>query len=449
MTYTVDGLTQQKAIERQFPDFTPAPIDVELTDRAVIKVRADTLGATTMEEKLTSIFETGPNRRITSLDGAGAVSGRYTAPDGWSIVDFARHPSGETTVILATAKTVKLTRLDRFAAPVSEFALTDPQAPSDPFYDSGGLHDDTSMVPIYTRDAARLAPIGESVAVALRTGRNAVVAYRFDYVTSTGYTRTWRTLVEPGLTMFALGIFTGSYDVFGALENHWHVLLDADAAGNIAVAVVDRPGITDIFAAHADFFAQPISAAAGILVTRLSPDGQRLGSTPIETLRPSEAHALRMNGDDIAVVGRVFSEQRADGGGWNAYAAHVSRASGALSSYRLVDVELGEILFDIAPLPEGRFLAAGSAGYTQNPNGGSVEEQARPLLAVLESDGTVRQLIGLPAGPRQNQLRSLATHGHDWLVGGMANGPGTHSGDGNPALISAEGFVREIGLTIP
>src|SRR5258705_2827216 len=38
MTHTVDRLTQQKAIERQFPDDTPAPIDVEMTDRAVIKV---------------------------------------------------------------------------------------------------------------------------------------------------------------------------------------------------------------------------------------------------------------------------------------------------------------------------------------------------------------------------------------------------------------------------
>ncbi|MGZ5047047.1 MAG: hypothetical protein ACXWF0_07235 [Usitatibacter sp.] len=448
MTYTVDGLTQQKSIERQFPDATPAPMDIELTGMAVVKVRADALGMTTMEEKLNSIFEIGPNRRITTFDSAGAVGGRYTAPEGSSIVDFARHPSGETTVVLATAKTVTLVRLGRSAAPIDEFPLTDPQAPGDPFYDSGGIHDDTSMVPIYTRDAARLAPIGENLAVALRTGRNAVVAYRFDRM-GAGYTRTWRTLVEPGLSIFADGIFVGSFDVFGALENHWHVLLDADAAGNVAVAVVDRPNFVDIFAAHANFFSQPIAATAGLLVTRLAPDGRRLGTTPIDTVRQAEAHGLRLNGDDVAVVGRVFTEQRGDGGGWNAYAAHVSRASGALSSYRPVDVSLGEILFDIAPLPNGRFLAAGAAGYTQNPTGGSISEQMTPLPAVLESDGTVRQLIDLPSGPRENQLRSLATRGNDWLIGGLVNGPGTHSGDGNPGAISADGFVREVGLTIP
>jgi hypothetical protein len=227
------------------------------------------------------------------------------------------------------------------------------------------------------------------------------------------------------------------------------VLLDADAAGNVAVAVVDRPAFVDIFAAHADFFHQPISAGVGILVTRLAPNGERLGSTPIDTGRVAEVHGLRLNADDIAIVGRVFSEQRGDGGGWNAYAARVARSSGALTSYRLVDVDLGEILFDIAPLPGGRFLAAGAAGWTQNPTGGSVSEQAKPLLAVLESDGTVRQLIDLPAGPRQNQLRSLATRGNDWLIGGMVNGPGTHSGDGNPAALTSDGFVREMGLTTP
>jgi len=54
------------------------------------------------------------------------------------------------------------------------------------------------MLPVLTRDAVRLAAIGENLAVALRTGRNAVVAYRFDYTEGTSYTRTWRTLVNRG-----------------------------------------------------------------------------------------------------------------------------------------------------------------------------------------------------------------------------------------------------------
>jgi hypothetical protein len=145
----------------------------------------------------------------------------------------------------------------------------------------------------------------------------------------------------------------------------------------------------------------------------------------------------------------VFSQQRDDGTGWDAYAAHVDRASGALLSYRVVDLDRGELLFDIAPFAPGRYLVAGTAGYTENPTGASVSEQSTPLLAVLESDGTLRQRIDFAAGARQNQLRSIVARGGNWLVGGLVNGPGTHSGDGNPALITADGFVREIAIAAP
>ena len=65
-----------------------------------------------------------------------------------------------------------------------------------------------------------------------------------------------------------------------------------------------------------------------------------------------------MGRDDVEVVGRVFSEQRADGSGWDAWSARVSRADGALASYRPLDVDQGEILFDIAPFGDGKFIAS-------------------------------------------------------------------------------------------
>ena len=105
-------------------------------------------------------------------------------------------------------------------------------------------------------------------------------------------------------------------------------------------------------------------------------------------------------------------------------------------------------MFDTAPLPQGRFLVAGSAGYTQNPNGASISEVAEPLLAILEEDGKIKQRITMATGPRQNQLRSLAAYGNNWLVGGLVNGPGTHSADSNPALVTADGFVREIVIAV-
>jgi hypothetical protein len=425
------------------------PLDYAVSGMAVIKVRTSPDGVALLEEKLRPLLDPGPERRITLLDGSGDVRARYSAPAGSSLIDFAQHPSGEITIALATARTVTLVRLDRFAVAGNEFPLLDPQAPTDPFYDTGGLHDDGSMLPVFTRDAVRLAAIGESVAVALRTGRNAVVGYRFEFARPGGYARTWRTLVEPGVSMFLAGITTGTFDTFAALENHFHVHLDADAQGNVAVAVVGKPGFADLFPAHADFFHQPTGIASGLLVSRLAPDGQRLGTTLIDTTQSSELHGLRLNGDDVSLVGRVFSQQLPDGSGWNAYAAHVDRASGALLSYRLVDLDRGEILFDIAPFSNGRFLVAGTTGYTQNPTGGSVSEETTPLLAVLDADGTLRQRIGFAAGARQNQVRSIVPRGGNWLVGGLVNGPGTHSGDGDPALITADGYVREMAIAVP
>jgi hypothetical protein len=427
----------------------PASIDVAIPGMAVIKVQDGAQGVTLMSEKLTSLLQSGPERSITLLDNNGATTGRYSAPSGWALIDFTQHPSGEVSAVLSTARTVRLVRIDRAAVVRNDFALTDAQAPNDPFYDNGGVRDDGSMLPVPTRDAVRLAAIGENLAVGLRTGRNAVVAYRFDYMEATSYTRIWRTLVEPGLTMFAVGITSGSFDVFGALENHWHVHLDADAAGNVAVAVIGQQFIDPLFGVHADFFKEPTNVTTGLLVTRIAPDGQRVGSTVIDTVQQSELYGLRLNDTDIALVGRVFSEKRDDGTGWNAYAAHVDRTNGALLSYRVINLDRGEVLFDIAPLAQGRFLVAGAAGYSQNPTGASISEQTTPLLAVLEPDGTLEQRIDVVAGARQNQLRSLAARNSNWLVAGMVDGPGTHSGDGNPALILADGFVREITIPAP
>src|SRR5207344_633852 len=120
---------------------------------AVVKVRSHPGGLALLEEKLTSLLESGPERRLTLLDNDGTVRARYSASQGNCLIDFAQHPSGDISVVLATASTVTLVRLDRLAAVSNAFPLLDEQAPSDPFYDDGGVHDDGSMLPVFTRDA--------------------------------------------------------------------------------------------------------------------------------------------------------------------------------------------------------------------------------------------------------------------------------------------------------
>ena len=436
----------------QPPVQPPASPDFADAGMAVIKVRAVVDGVTLLEEKPVSLLETGPQRRITLLDAAGTVRARYSPPQGFSLIDFAQHPSGEITVAIASAKTVTLVRLDRAGARSFEFPILDPQAPNDPYVILGdGPRDDTSMVPVLTRDAVRLAPVGEDAVVALRTGRNAVVAYRLVFGTpgGMGYAIRWRTLVEPGVTMLGIGITSGTFDTFGQLENHFHVHMDTDAAGNVAVAVAGRPEAAPIFLAHGVFFHETQAIGnmqSGALVTRIDADGRRIGTTPIDTVQTSEVHAIRLHPNGVAVVGRVFSEKRDDGTGWNAYVANVDASSGF---YRVLDVEAGDVLFDIARADAGRYLAGGSTGYTENPTGASISEQAKPLLLLLEADGSVRRRIDLTAGPRQNQVRSIVARGDGYLVGGMVNGPGTHTGDADPTLISADGFARSIANPAP
>jgi hypothetical protein len=326
----------------------------------------------------------------------------------------------------------------------SDQAFTDPVSPTDPYFNyTNSLKDDQSLQPVLMHDAARLAALGESLLLVLRTGRNAVVAYRLEPDNNGTYQQSWRALVEPGASILGIGITSGTYDVFGQLQNHLRVFIDVDAAGGLAVGMVQAPESNYTFRAHTDYFNEPIAASTGILLTRLATeDGRRLGSTAIDTHQLAELHGLRATPRGFALVGRVFSAKRTDGTGWDAFAASVAR-DGSLDTYHVVDVDRGDVLFDIAELSNGQYLALGTTGYVQNPEGASISESALPLLVLLGSDGSVVQQLSFPAGPRQNQLTTLARFGGNWLLGGMVNGPGTHSADADRSLLIADGFLRE------
>jgi hypothetical protein len=212
--------------------------------------------------------------------------------------------------------------------------------------------------------------------------------------------------------------------------------------------VLNAPLENFSFKSHSEFFREPITATDGMLLTRLATsDGHRLGSTVIDTHARAELHGLRATSRGFVLLGRVRTQVRADGGGWDAFAAVVGR-DGMQTSYSIVDVNQGDMLLDAAALADGRYLALGVTGYTQNPTGESISETAQPLLAVLNFDGSLAQRISYPAGTRQNQLTTIAPLNGHWLVGGMNNGPGTHSGDANRDLIMADGFLRE-GSDLP
>jgi hypothetical protein len=420
------------------------PLDLAVAGMTVTKVRTADSAIVLLEERLTSIFEDGPQRTLAIVQSGGLIVHPYIPPAGWSVVDFAVHPSGDISVILTTAREVRIVRLDPNGSIRSDQPFVDPAAANDPFFNyAGGIKDDGALQPALMHDAARLAPLGESLAVVLRTGRNAIVAYRLDPDTSGAYTPSWRTLVEPGSSILGQGITSGSFDVFRQLENQLSIFVDVDTTDTLSVGVVDVPLVNFTFRAHTEYFSEPIAASVGVLLTRVaSADGRRLGSTAIDTHDHAELHGVRAIPTGFMLVGRVLSEVRSDGTGWNAFAAFVGR-DGSPGPYSVVDVDRGDVFFDVAALPSGRYLALGTTGYVQNPTGASISEAAQPLLALLNSDGSLAQNLGYVGGARHNQLTTIAPLNSHWLLGGMINGPGTHSGDAQRELIVADGFLRE------
>jgi hypothetical protein len=349
--------------------------------------------------------------------------------------------------VLATDTAVRLVRLDSRGATLASHDLVDPQAPTDPFLsDPFHVRDSHSMVPRNTRDAARLGAAGEDAVLVLRTGRNAVVAYRFAFGTSTGFRQTWRTLVEPGIYIGNLGLTGGTIDPFGGLDVQWRLTMDVDAQGRVAVAVGTLR--TELAEGHAAHFKEPYhdNLYGVALVTQLDPDGRRVGTAAVSHQRRWELHTARWVGDAVAVGGRVYSENRSDGSGWDAWINLVHPRDGGIKPAVPLDVEQGDAILDIAAAADGQIVVAGSTGYTQNPAGASISEQAAPLLAVLDAQGKLVRRIPFTAGPRHNQLRSITGYKTGWVAGGLENGPGTHSADANPGLLFADGYVRSVNL---
>jgi hypothetical protein len=430
----------------------PSNVDRTTSGRAVIKLLALPDGWLSLQQKLAAVPRSGstqPDRRMQWSGARGHVLTEFTPPAGWSLVDATSHPSGESTAVLASDIELRLLRFGPTGTLLRSEELRDAQAPTDPYIDlGGGERDDASLVPARTRDAARLAAIGDDVALVVRTGRTAVVAYRFAH-TRNGFERMWREVVEPGTSYYGRS-FLGyaSYDTFGQLDNHWHVYSDAAADGSVFVAVTQSTAVGDeLRTAHNRHFGELISVENGGLLTRIGPDGRRTWTRVVDTGGISEVHGVRVAGGRVAVFGRVRTARLDDGSGWDGYVSSVDAASGANPMHAVVDVTQGDAIFDLAPLPGGGWLAVGSAGYTQNPAGTSITPAPYPLAVVLRDDGRLAQRIPLAAGLRHNELRSVMRWQSRWLVGGLTDGPATHTADGDLSLLSADG--REFSIVLP
>lgn len=102
-----------------------------------------------------------------------------------------------------------LVRVDSNGQVISESALTDPEIP----LDAPSLPAEAPSAPIetHTRDTGRLQALGEQVAIATRTGRHSVIAYRYDF-REAQFEPEMRRVVVPPFSMYGVGLTGGSHD---------------------------------------------------------------------------------------------------------------------------------------------------------------------------------------------------------------------------------------------
>jgi hypothetical protein len=62
-------------------------VDLAVVGQTVTKVRTAGNEVVVLEERLTSIFENGPQRTLSILQSDGRTVGSYMPPRGWSVVD--------------------------------------------------------------------------------------------------------------------------------------------------------------------------------------------------------------------------------------------------------------------------------------------------------------------------------------------------------------------------
>ncbi|HZJ52540.1 MAG TPA: hypothetical protein VFD38_00240 [Myxococcaceae bacterium] len=381
---------------------------------------------------------TMPRRKLVWLDPELQVTREYLPPEGRFLIDFAVHPGGAATAVeIEPAPGTDLLR-----KPIRAWLtrlLADGSVVSAPL-DSG--IPDTGATPrfLFSLDRSRIAAIGEGVIVAMRWSDNSVRAHRLEFHEGT-FQPVWTTVVERPADLLAIGIIGGGFDNFHQGDRSAFVYLDVDSTGAAYVVV---PSTADVLPAHDAFFGEHLLAAAdpdhfdyGVsIVTRLSPDGARSYAVLSGLGTSRRLLNIRAIARTLWLTGR--SRTGDEPTSWDAWVQSFEASTGQARGEHLVDVQGGDIFWDLGALADGSILAVGSTGYTQNPNGLSVSDARDDLAVILGQNGAIGGRVSLPAGPvgRGNEVTSVRVIDGWVMFAGLKNGPGTHAQVFSDAFLS-------------
>ncbi len=409
------------------------------------RMRSPSGNDVTLEEQLTS-FAVGPGAsRIRRIDAPDVLP--WTAPAGLFIEDAALHRSGAVSAVLVDGDFgIWMARLSPRLELLDLQRLSDPDIAHDPFpVGETGTPPPTDVTANgLPRDSVQVAPDGEEAVLAVVTPLDSVLLYRLAFTTRWESPR--RALVLPVSPHAAFLPIGGSFDTFGAMWSSYRTLVDVDADGNAYLAFWVFPKMIQQHDAFVGDGLRPISANrfsrdSDVLLEKFDRAGHRLWSRVIGTENEDEPYSVRAVDGAVAVVGRSRRVPGEDNTFWDAFIS-VSSADGTLRGSRTFQLEASSILLSVAGLPGGGWLAGGSEGWSQNPEGLSIFGFGSKLLLELPSLDAEPVRIPLPAGPRHNEIRSvLADSGRGRWFAGHEDGPVMHTGDADPSAIHATGVL--------
>ena len=403
---------------------------------AIIKsLLATNGGVYNLSEKLSNLENFPGQRSLQRLDCEWNVVLDYTLEDTQALIDFVEHPSGELSLIIIADGAYVLRRIDKNGALLAQILIENLTALSQ----SG--------------DVADLSEDGEDILLAARGSDLSVKLYRYHYTPNAGFSYQWHTLVEPSTSAFGWIMHGGSYDTFEQLAQPLHISLAIDLAGNAYIAV---PGLKALLFHHNEYFSENLESILhtdervndwpqlDAIVTKVSAAGERIYTVVAGSAYADEVYDLSFSNESIFIYGRSTQKK---GYSWDAFITKLDANSGLIEFSSVLDIQNGDIIYDLIELDDGNLFAVGATNWTQNPVGFSVSEHSEKLALLLDGAGNIINRYDIPDGERHNQLRSVTSLDNDWLlISGFDDGPGTHSGDQDSSLVRADGFLTTLEL---
>jgi hypothetical protein len=145
----------------------------------------------------------------------------------------------------------------------------------------------------------------------------------------------------------------------------------------------------------------------------------------------------------VTVVGRSRRLPGTDNTTWDAFVGSVTVGGDVLSS-RAIPLNASSIFLAVDGLPGGGFVAGGSDGWSQNPEGLSIVSYGAKLLLAFSSVDADPLKLELTAGPRNNEIRTVLGDASRVWFGGDEDGPIMHTGDGDLSQIHATGILGDV-----